>query len=71
MNYHSIAQRCINLFVEARKNRPRFYGSQTAPSDWSGTTNPSSNLKSTRGKKPGHGRSRVNPYPPISTPPPP
>ena len=68
MNYRYVAQRCLKLFQEIVRG---YYGAQTDQSDIHGTTNPSSNLKSRNGLKPGRGRDTKKPVPPIPTPPPP
>jgi hypothetical protein len=70
MNYHQVAQRFLQLFREARARGPRHYGANTGTyltgeRDLSSIENPRSNAMSKRGLRPGRGRDKKNPTPPI------
>ena len=68
MNYQSAANMCLNLFCETRRTRARGkrrYGAKTSPGDLSGFPNPNNSNAPAQGHRPGYGRSKLFPKPPI------
>jgi hypothetical protein len=68
MNYRSTAELCLQLFRESKRTRARGkrrYGAHTNPNDLSGFPNPNNSAAPSQGHRPGYGRSKVFPKPPM------
>lgn len=68
MNYRRAAELCLHLFRESKRTRARGkrnYGAHTSASDRSGFPNPNNSTAPAQGHRPGYGRSKVFPKPPL------